>query len=163
MSLHSLTIHELSAKLKHREVSSVELTESVFARIASVEERLRSYITLCRESALAEAKRADERLKSGDDSPLLGIPIALKDIFLTEGVPTTCASKILGNFVPPYDGTAVTKLKSSGAVFVGKTNMANSPWARPRRIPRSRSRAIPGTSSACRAARPELGRGRGRR
>ena len=123
MSLHSLTIHELSTKLKQREISSVELTESVFARIASVEERLRSFITLCRESALAEAKRADERLKSGDGSPLLGIPIALKDIFLTEGVPTTCASKILGNFVPPYDGTAVARLKAGGAVIVGKTNM----------------------------------------
>jgi len=123
MSLHTSTIHELSAKLKNREISSVELTESVFARIASVEDRLRSYITLCRESALAEAKRADERLKSGDDSPLLGVPIALKDIFLTDGVLTTCASKILGNFVPPYDGTAVARLKAGGAVIVGKTNM----------------------------------------
>ncbi|MGH7766486.1 MAG: Asp-tRNA(Asn)/Glu-tRNA(Gln) amidotransferase subunit GatA [Candidatus Binatia bacterium] len=124
MSLHTLTIHELSAKLKKREVSSVELTEAVFARISSVEERLHSYITLCRESALAEAKRADERLKTGGDTPpLLGIPIALKDIFLSEGVLTTCASKILGNFVPPYDATAVKKLKTSGAVIVGKTNM----------------------------------------
>jgi aspartyl-tRNA(Asn)/glutamyl-tRNA(Gln) amidotransferase subunit A len=123
MSLHTLTIHELSAKLKKREISSVEITKSVFARISSAEERLHSYITLCRESALAEAKRDDERLKSGGGSPLLGIPIALKDIFLTEGVPTTCASKILGNFVPPYDATAVKKLKLGGAVIVGKTNM----------------------------------------
>ncbi|HEY3303536.1 MAG TPA: Asp-tRNA(Asn)/Glu-tRNA(Gln) amidotransferase subunit GatA [Candidatus Binatia bacterium] len=124
MSLHTLTIHELSAKLKKREVSSVELTEAVFARISSAEARLHSYITLCRESALAEAKRADERLKSdGDESPLLGIPIALKDIFLTEGVLTTCASKILGNFIPPYDATVVKKLNAGGAVIVGKTNM----------------------------------------
>jgi aspartyl-tRNA(Asn)/glutamyl-tRNA(Gln) amidotransferase subunit A len=124
MSLHTLTIHELGAKLKNREISSVELTESVFARIASVEERLHSYITLCRESALAEARRADERLKNGDgNSPLLGIPIALKDIFLTDGVLTTCASKILDNFVPPYDATAVKRLKTAGAVIVGKTNM----------------------------------------
>jgi aspartyl-tRNA(Asn)/glutamyl-tRNA(Gln) amidotransferase subunit A len=124
MSLHTLTIHELGAKLKTREVSSVELTEAVFARISATEERLHSYITLCRESALGEAKRADERLKArGDNSPLLGIPIALKDIFLTRGTLTTCASKILGNFVPPYDGTAVKKLKERGAVIVGKTNM----------------------------------------
>jgi aspartyl-tRNA(Asn)/glutamyl-tRNA(Gln) amidotransferase subunit A len=124
MSLHTSTIHELNAKLKKREISSVELTESVFARISAVDERLHSYITLCRESALEDARRADARLKSGgDNSPLLGIPIALKDIFITEGVPTTCASKILGNFVPPYDGTAVKKLKAGGAVIVGKTNM----------------------------------------
>jgi aspartyl-tRNA(Asn)/glutamyl-tRNA(Gln) amidotransferase subunit A len=124
MSLHTLTIHELGAKLKKREVSSVELTEAVFARISATEERLHSYISLCRESALREAKRADERLKTrGDASPLLGIPIALKDIFVTEGVLTTCGSKILGNFVPPYDGTAVKKLKERGAVIVGKTNM----------------------------------------
>jgi aspartyl-tRNA(Asn)/glutamyl-tRNA(Gln) amidotransferase subunit A len=124
MSLHTLTIHELGAKLKKREVSSVELTEAVFARISATEERLHSYISLCRESALREAKRADERLKTrGDASPLLGIPIALKDIFVTKGVLTTCGSKILGNFVPPYDGTAVKKLKERGAVIVGKTNM----------------------------------------
>jgi aspartyl-tRNA(Asn)/glutamyl-tRNA(Gln) amidotransferase subunit A len=123
MSLHSLTIHELSAKLKQREISSVELTESIFARVAAVEERLRSYITLCRETALAQANRADERLKSGGGSPLLGIPLALKDIFLTEGVRTTCASRILGNFVAPYDATAVARLKAAGAVIVGKTNM----------------------------------------
>jgi aspartyl-tRNA(Asn)/glutamyl-tRNA(Gln) amidotransferase subunit A len=124
MSLHTSTIHELNAKLKNREISSVELTESVFARISSVDERLHSYITLCRESGLQEARLADERLKSGgDNSPLLGIPIALKDIFVTEGVLTTCGSKILGNFIPPYDGTAVKKLKASGAVIVGKTNM----------------------------------------
>jgi aspartyl-tRNA(Asn)/glutamyl-tRNA(Gln) amidotransferase subunit A len=124
MSLHTLTIHELGARLKSRDISSVELTESVFARIAATEERLCSYIFLCRESALAEAKRADERLKTGGDhSPLLGVPIALKDIFVTEGVLTTCGSKILANFVPPYDGTAVRKLKERGAVIVGKTNM----------------------------------------
>ena len=124
MSLHALTLHELREKLKKREISSEELIESVFSRISATEDKLRSYITLCRESALADAKRADERLKQGgEESPLLGIPVALKDIFLTRGVPTTCASKILANFIPPYDATAVAKLKQAGAVIVGKTNM----------------------------------------
>jgi aspartyl-tRNA(Asn)/glutamyl-tRNA(Gln) amidotransferase subunit A len=124
MNLHSSTLHELSGKLKKGEISSVELTESVFHRISDTEEKIRSYITLCRESALKEAKKADERLQiERECSPLLGIPIALKDIFLTQGILTTCASKILGNFVPPYDATTVRKLKESGAVIVGKTNM----------------------------------------
>src|SRR5690349_17291963 len=124
MSLHELTIHELGARLKKREISSVELTESVLARIAATDERVGSYVTLCREKAVEDARRADECLKSGGAaSPLLGIPIALKDIFITKGIRTTCCSKILGNFVPPYDGTAVAKLKAAGAVIIGKTNM----------------------------------------
>ena len=124
MNLHSLTIHELQEKLKKKEISSVELTESTFKRIADIDEKIHSYITVCRESALEEAKEADAKLRRMDSpSPLLGIPIALKDIFLTQGILTTCASKILSNFVPPYDGTVVKKLKEAGAVIVGKTNM----------------------------------------
>jgi len=124
MSLHSLTLHELQGKLKKREISSVEVTESVFRRISATEDKLHSFITLCRDAALTEAKKADERLKQGGGfSPLLGIPIALKDIFLSRGILTTCASKILGNFVPPYDSTTVKKLRAAGAVTVGKTNM----------------------------------------
>ena len=124
MSLHSLTLHELHDKLKKKEITSAELTESVFQRISSTEDRLHSFITLCREGAHAEAKRADELLgKDAPSSPLLGIPIALKDLFLTQGTLTSCASKILGRFIAPYDGTAVKKIKESGAVTVGKTNM----------------------------------------
>src|SRR3970282_33540 len=124
MSLHALTVHELHAKLKRREVSSVEITESVFQRISSTEEKLHCFITLCSDAAVEEAKRADERLKRGEASaPLLGIPVALKDIFLTRGLLTTCASKILGNFTPPYDATTVRKLKEAGAVVNGKSNM----------------------------------------
>ncbi len=124
MNLHSLTIHDLHEKLKKKEMTSVELTESVFQRITATEEKLHSFITLCQESALAEARNADERLsKDNGVTPLSGIPIALKDLFLTQGTPTTCASKILTNFIPPYDGTAVKKLKETGSVTVGKTNM----------------------------------------
>lgn len=124
MNPHSLTLHELHGKLKRHEISSEELIESVFRRISATEDKVHAYITLCHEIALEEAKRADERLRTGGEgSPLLGIPIALKDIFLTQGVLTTCASKILGNFIPPYDSTTVKKLKEAGAVITGKTNM----------------------------------------
>jgi aspartyl-tRNA(Asn)/glutamyl-tRNA(Gln) amidotransferase subunit A len=124
MSLHSLTVHELHGKLKRRDISAVELTESVFRRIATTEEKVHSYLTLCHESAVAAAARADERLRTETESSLLlGIPVALKDIFVTETIRTTCASKILGNFIPPYDGTTVKRLKEAGAVIVGKTNM----------------------------------------
>ena len=124
MSLHSLTLHELREKLKKREVSSGEATESVFRRISATEDKVHSYITLCHETAVAEAKQADQQLKKGGEfPPLLGIPVALKDIFLTRGVLTTCASKILGNFISPYDSTAGRKLKEAGAVTIGKTNM----------------------------------------
>ncbi len=93
MNLHSLTIHELQEKLKKKEISSVELTESTLERIADIDEKIHSYITVCREGALAEAKEADAKLRrKGSHSPLLGIPIALKDIFLTQGILTTCAS-----------------------------------------------------------------------
>ncbi len=124
MNLHSLTIHELQEKLKKKEISSVELTKSTLDRIGDIDEKIHSYITVCWETALEEAKKADaQRRRKGSHSPWLGIPIAIKDIFLTQGILTTCASKILGNFVPPYDGTVVRKLKEAGAVTLGKTNM----------------------------------------
>ena len=124
MNLYSLTLRELQTKLRRREISSRELTEAVFQRISATEERIHAFITLCRETALSEAERADERLGREEDGlPLLGIPIALKDIFLTREVLTTCASRILGNFIPPYDATAVKRLKEAGAIIVGKTNL----------------------------------------
>ncbi|MBI4528083.1 MAG: Asp-tRNA(Asn)/Glu-tRNA(Gln) amidotransferase subunit GatA [Deltaproteobacteria bacterium] len=124
MNLCSLTLHELHDKLKRREISSEEITESVFQRIASTEEKIGAYLTLCHDSALVEAKRADSLLRRGEPaSPLLGIPVALKDIFLTRGAVTTCGSKILGNFVPPYDATTVKRLRDAGVVIIGKTNL----------------------------------------
>ena len=124
MNLSSLTLHEASDKLRKREVSSQELTEAVFQRIAQTDGVIRSYITLCRDMAVAQAKEADDRLKRGPSaSPLLGIPIALKDNLVTQGVTTTCASRILENFIPPYDATAVAKVRLAGAVITGKTNL----------------------------------------
>jgi len=122
MELFDLTIHELHDRLKRKEVSSVEATRAMLARIEAVDPKVNAYITVTPEEALAAAEAADKRIAAGDMAPLTGIPVALKDIFVTKGIRTTCASRILGNFVPPYDGTAVAKLKEAGAVIVGKLN-----------------------------------------
>ena len=123
MELHQLTIHELQELIKNGEVSSTQITRSVFSRIDEVEERVHSYIRLMKDEALAAAARADEDIKKGNIRPLTGIPVALKDIVCIKGIPTTCGSNILHNFVPPYDATVVEKLSAAGAVFVGKANM----------------------------------------
>jgi len=123
MALYSLTIHELQEKIRSGGVSAVQIAESVFSRIDAVEERVHSYIRLMKEQAMIAAAKADENIKKGDLQPLTGIPLALKDIVCTKGIPTTCGSHILHNFVPPYNATVVERLAASGAVFVGKTNM----------------------------------------
>ena len=124
MDFYRLTIHELHDMLKKRETTSLAVTESVLARIKAVDGKVKAFITVTAETAMRQAEEADKRLKSGDDSsPLLGIPIAVKDNMCTEGVKTTCASKILGNFVPPYDATVVRNLKQAGYVLCGKPNM----------------------------------------
>jgi aspartyl-tRNA(Asn)/glutamyl-tRNA(Gln) amidotransferase subunit A len=160
MNLPALTLHEAAAKLRQREISSHELTAAVFDRIMATEDKVHSYITLCREAALQQAEHADGLFKKGNDlSPLAGIPIALKDNFLTLGIRTTCASKILNNFIPPYDSTAVKKIYSAGAVITGKTNLdefamgssAENSAFFPTRNPWNRDR-VPGGSSGGSAA-----------
>jgi aspartyl-tRNA(Asn)/glutamyl-tRNA(Gln) amidotransferase subunit A len=124
MSLAVLTLYDAGKRLRKREFSSTELTDAVFERIAGTDDKIHAYLTLARDAALEEAKKANERLKQdGDTSPLLGIPIAVKDNFLTCGLRTTCASKILSDFIPPYDATTVQKLRAAGAVITGKTNL----------------------------------------
>ncbi len=124
MTVHELTLHELHDRLRSRELSAVELAEALFDRIEATDGTIGAYLAVCREQGMEDARRADGQLAAGDaDSKLLGIPVALKDVFLTEGVPTTCASKILQGFTPPYDGTAVRRLREAGAVLLGKTNM----------------------------------------
>jgi aspartyl-tRNA(Asn)/glutamyl-tRNA(Gln) amidotransferase subunit A len=124
MELYQRTIHELHGMLKKGETTSLAVTESVLSRIKAVDEKIKAYITVTEDAARDQAREADKRLKAGDkDSPLLGIPIAVKDNMCTEGIKTTCASKILGNFVPPYDATVVARLKQAGAVICGKPNM----------------------------------------
>ncbi len=122
MEIHELTIHELHDKLKKGELSSVEATKAFLARVEAVEGTVNAFITVTKEEALKDAEAADRRIAAGDMQPLTGIPVALKDIFLTKGVRTTCASRILDNFIPPYDATSVAKLKEQGMVLVGKLN-----------------------------------------
>ncbi|GAB4565689.1 MAG: Asp-tRNA(Asn)/Glu-tRNA(Gln) amidotransferase subunit GatA [Anaerolineae bacterium] len=122
MELHELTIHEAQERLQRRELSSVELTEALLERIYTVDNVVKAYLTVTPDEALEQARDADQRLASGEESPLLGIPLAIKDVLCTEGVPTTCGSRILENFVPPYDATVVRRLREAGAVFLGKTN-----------------------------------------
>ncbi len=124
MTLNTLTIHELHQALKSGAATSRQATEAVFARIESTEPKVGSYLTLTREAALAQADASDARYRKGDPlGPLDGVPIALKDIFLTRGVRTTCASRILEDFIAPYDATVVRRLREAGAVFPGKLNM----------------------------------------
>ena len=117
------TVAELSKALRSREVSSVELTQAYLEKIATVNKRLNTYITICDELALKQASKADQLIAKGNQGPLLGIPIAHKDIFCTKNIKTTCGSKMLENFVSPYDATIVSKLNKAGAVTLGKTNM----------------------------------------
>jgi aspartyl-tRNA(Asn)/glutamyl-tRNA(Gln) amidotransferase subunit A len=117
------TLAELSAGLAARKYSAAELATEALARVNSSQPRLNALITVTAESALAEAAVADERLAAGKAGPLTGIPMIHKDIFCTAGVLTTCGSKMLSNFVSPYDATVVARLKQAGMVMVGKANM----------------------------------------
>jgi len=121
--LHEKTLAELSAGLASGAFSSVELTEHYLKRISDLDSRLNSYVTVTAEQALAQAAAADERIAAGDAGPLTGIPMAHKDIFCTKGVRTSCGSKMLDNFISPYDATVVTRLAEAGMVMLGKTNM----------------------------------------
>ena len=117
------TIHEYAELLKQRKLSSVELTKQYLARIEKADAQIGSYITVCPDDALAAAGKADERIARGEATLLTGIPVGIKDNICTEGITTTCASKMLYNFVPPYDATVTKRLKNEGAVILGKLNM----------------------------------------
>jgi aspartyl-tRNA(Asn)/glutamyl-tRNA(Gln) amidotransferase subunit A len=117
------SIASLAKKLRAKEISSVELTQDYLARIKQLDGQLNSYITVTDEIALAQAEAADKLIASGSTSTLAGIPIAHKDLFCTDGILTTCASKMLHNFIPPYESTVTGRMLASGAVTLGKTNM----------------------------------------
>ena len=124
MDLHTLSVHEAGVRLREGALTSVALTQAVLDRIHAVDPQVRAYLTLSEDAALASAAEADRRLRQDEHvTPLTGIPYAVKDALSTQGVRTTCASRILEDYVPPYDATVIARLKEAGAVLVGKHNM----------------------------------------
>ena len=123
IDLNRLTIAEARDLLRRREISARELTRACLDQIALVDPKLNAFITVCAREAHEQADAADARLAAGDAPSICGIPLAIKDIYATRGVRTTAASKILENFIPPYDATVISTLRANGAVFVGKANM----------------------------------------
>jgi aspartyl-tRNA(Asn)/glutamyl-tRNA(Gln) amidotransferase subunit A len=157
--MHHDSVASLSAALHSRRISSAELTRVYLERIRRLDPRLNGYLTLTEAQALAAAREADRRLASGDAGPLAGIPVAHKDIFCTDGVRTTCGSRILETFIAPYDATVVARVKAAGMVMLGKTNMdefamgssSETSYFGPVRNPWSLER-VPGGSSGGSAA-----------
>mgnify|MGYP003323612987 CR=1 FL=1 len=121
--LHELTVAQIQQQLIEKKLSSREITEHYLNRIDTLNSDYNCYITVDTTGALAAADQADQAIAAGSSAPLLGVPIAHKDIFCTEGLATTCGSKMLANFLSPYDATVVSKMKAAGAVMLGKTNM----------------------------------------
>jgi aspartyl-tRNA(Asn)/glutamyl-tRNA(Gln) amidotransferase subunit A len=122
VDLYALTIHEAAALLAEGRITAVGLTGALLARIAAVDGRVHAYLRVAADDALAQAADADRRRAAGEHQPLLGVPLAIKDVLCTAGLETTCGSRILAGFIPPYSATAVARLRAAGAVVLGKTN-----------------------------------------
>jgi len=118
-----MTIKETRDLLRKREITAVELASFYLDRVHRYDGKLKAYLRMSEEEALEMARDADTRIARGEDSPLLGIPFGIKDIFCTKGIETTCASQILKGFIPPYDATIIKKLKDSGFIHLGRLNM----------------------------------------
>jgi aspartyl-tRNA(Asn)/glutamyl-tRNA(Gln) amidotransferase subunit A len=123
MELHTLDISELRRRLDRREISVRDIVDSVYARIEAVEGSVKAYVTLTREEAVKMADSAQKRIDEGHPGPLLGIPMAIKDNMCTKGIRTTCSSRMLENFIPPYESTVTSKLREQGYILIGKTNL----------------------------------------
>ena len=121
--LHKLTISELSEKLSAGECTSVDIVNDVLAAIDAVDGKVGAYLTLDPGDALAQAKNADDRRAAGESNPMLGVPVAIKDLLNVKGQPCTCSSKILEGYTAPYDATVIDKLRKAGAVLLGRVNM----------------------------------------
>lgn len=121
--LHELTVSEAYQLLKEKKASSVELTKASLQHLAAVEKKVHACVTVCEDIALKQAQEADKAIGRGNITPITGVPVLIKDNMCTRNVRTTCSSKMLENFVPPYDATVITKLKGNNAVILGKTNM----------------------------------------
>ena len=121
--LNQLTISELTARLRRREASAREATQACLDRIARVDDRIHAFLSVNAADALAQADAADRQLAAGAQLPLLGVPIAIKDVLAVKNHPLNCASKILGNFLSPYDATVIEKLRAAGAIVFGRLNM----------------------------------------
>src|SRR5205085_8288507 len=160
MNIDLLTVESARTAIAHRQVTATALVEEFYRKIDAENAQLNAYLTVCRDRALTQATKMDSLAEKGDPlPPLAGVPIAIKDVMVTRGVRTTAGSKILGNFVPPYDCTAVARLEAGGAVVLGKTNCdefamgssnENSAYG-PVRNPRNQQR-VPGGSSGGSAA-----------
>lgn len=124
MDILSYSAVELATAIKEGKVTAVEAMEAVLARIDAKETDINAYVTIDKDAALKAAKEAQEKIEQGTlTGPLAGVPVAIKDNMCTEGVLTTCSSKILGNFIPTFSAEAVLNLEKAGAVIIGKTNM----------------------------------------
>ena len=121
--MHNHTVSQLSRGLREGSYSSAEVTRNYLERIARLDERCNAFISVDETAALAAAAAADVRIAAGDAAPLTGIPLAHKDIFCTQGLKTSCGSRMLDNFVPPYDATVIERFRSAGSIILGKTNM----------------------------------------
>jgi aspartyl-tRNA(Asn)/glutamyl-tRNA(Gln) amidotransferase subunit A len=123
MDLHQLTVHEASDLLRRREISSLELTQTLLDRISKVDGKVRAFVTVSADHAIQQAREADHRIEKGEATLLTGIPAVIKDNMCTSGVRTTCSSRMLENFIPPYNATVVERLNAAGMVMLGKANM----------------------------------------
>lgn len=124
MSLHKLSLYDLHEKFRAGEVTATEIVRAFGLRIGQVESKVKAYITQTKDAAIAQAGALDASLKGWRKTlPAMGMPLAIKDNICTEGVLTTCASRMLGNFVPPYDATVIAKLRAQGYLLLGKTNL----------------------------------------